>query len=40
MIEVWSWPTPNGQKVHIAPEELGLPYTLVPINIGAGEQFC
>ena len=39
MIEVWSWPTPNGQKLHIAIEELGLPYTLIPVNIGAGEQF-
>ncbi len=38
-IEVWSWPTPNGHKVHIALEELGLPYTVVPINIGKGEQF-
>ncbi len=27
MIEVWTWPTPNGHKVHIALEELGLPYT-------------
>jgi GST-like protein len=39
VIEIWSWPTPNGQKVHIAIEELGLPYTLVPVNIGTGEQF-
>ncbi len=39
MIELWSWPTPNGQKVHIALEELGLPYTVVPVNIGAGDQF-
>ncbi len=39
MIEVWSWPTPNGHKVHIALEELALPYSLVPVNIGAGEQF-
>ena len=39
MIEVWSWPTPNGHKVHIALEELGLPYTVVPVNIGKGEQF-
>ena len=39
MIEVWSWPTPNGHKVHIALEELGLPYRVVPVNIGAGEQF-
>ncbi|WP_376091102.1 glutathione S-transferase family protein [Roseomonas sp. CCTCC AB2023176] len=38
-IEAWSWPTPNGHKVHIALEELGLPYTVVPVNIGAGEQF-
>ena len=39
MIELLSWPTPNGQKVHIALEELGLPYTVSPINIGEGEQF-
>ena len=39
MIEVWTWPTPNGWKVHIALEELGLPYAVVPVNIGAGEQF-
>jgi GSH-dependent disulfide-bond oxidoreductase len=38
-IEVWTWPTPNGHKVHIALEELGLPYRVVPIDIGAGEQF-
>ncbi len=39
MIDVWTWPTPNGHKVHIALEELGLPYTVVPVNIGGGEQF-
>ncbi len=39
MIEIWSWPTPNGEKVHIAIEELGLPYTLIPVDIGSGEQF-
>ena len=39
MIEVWSWATPNGHKVHIALEELGLPYKVIPINIGAGDQF-
>jgi GSH-dependent disulfide-bond oxidoreductase len=39
MIEVWTWPTPNGHKVHIALEELGLTYKVVPVNIGAGEQF-
>ncbi len=38
-IEVWSWPTPNGHKVHIALEELALPYALTPVDIGAGEQF-
>jgi len=39
MLEIWTWPTPNGQKVHIALEELGLPYTIVPVAIGKGEQF-
>jgi len=39
MIEAWTWPTPNGHKLHIALEELALPYKLVPVNIGAGEQF-
>jgi GST-like protein len=32
MIEVWSWPTPNGHKVHIALEELGLEYKVIPVN--------
>jgi GST-like protein len=39
VIELFSWPTPNGQKVHIALEELGLPYTVTAVNIGEGEQF-
>jgi len=39
MIEAWSWPTPNGHKVHIALEELELPYKIIPVNISAGEQF-
>jgi GSH-dependent disulfide-bond oxidoreductase len=39
MLELWSWPTPNGHKVHIGLEELGLPYKVTPVNIGAGEQF-
>ncbi|MDE2005062.1 MAG: glutathione S-transferase N-terminal domain-containing protein [Rhodospirillales bacterium] len=39
MIEAWTWPTPNGHKIHIALEELGLPYKVIPINIGKGEQF-
>ena len=38
-IKVYSWATPNGHKVHIMLEELGLPYEVVPINIGAGDQF-
>ena len=38
-IQVWTWPTPNGHKVHIMLEELGLPYEVVPINIGSGDQF-
>ncbi|PPE70864.1 glutathione S-transferase N-terminal domain-containing protein [Caldimonas thermodepolymerans] len=39
MIEVYSWPTPNGHKVHIMLEECGLPYTVHAIDIGAGDQF-
>ena len=39
-IELWYWPTPNGWKVSIALEEMGLPYTLKPVNIGTGEQFA
>lgn len=38
-IELWYWPTPNGWKVSIALEEMGLPYVVRPLNIGAGEQF-
>ena len=39
MIEVYSWPTPNGHKVHIMLEECGLPYRAHPVDIGAGDQF-
>jgi GST-like protein len=39
MIDLHYWPTPNGWKVSIALEELGLPYTVKPLNIGRGEQF-
>jgi GST-like protein len=39
MIEVFSWATPNGHKVHIMLEECGLPYKAIPVNIGAGDQF-
>ncbi len=38
-IEVHYWPTPNGHKVTIALEEMGLPYTITPVNIGRGDQF-
>jgi GSH-dependent disulfide-bond oxidoreductase len=39
MLELFSWPTPNGHKIHIMLEECGLPYKVTPINIGAGDQF-
>lgn len=38
MIDLYSWPAPNGQKVQILVEELGIPYRLVPINITRGDQ--
>lgn len=38
-IELWYWPTPNGWKVSIALEEMGLAYEVKPVNIGAGAQF-
>ena len=40
MIEVYSWATPNGHKVHIMLEECGLPYRVHAIDIGTGEQFA
>lgn len=39
MIDVYSWATPNGHKIHIMLEELGLEYKPIPIDIGAGDQF-
>ncbi len=39
MIDVYSWATPNGHKVHIMLEECGLLYTAHPVNIGTGDQF-
>ncbi len=39
MIDVFSWPTPNGHKVHIMLEECGLPYKAIPVDIGKGDQF-
>jgi len=39
MIDLHYWPTPNGKKVTILLEELGMPYKVVPVNIGKGDQF-
>ncbi|MCF3629146.1 glutathione S-transferase N-terminal domain-containing protein [Thalassospiraceae bacterium LMO-SO8] len=39
MIDLYSWPTPNGHKVHIMLEETGLAYNIHPINIQKGDQF-
>jgi GSH-dependent disulfide-bond oxidoreductase len=39
MIEVYSWATPNGHKVHIMLEECALPYKVVAVDIGIGDQF-
>ena len=39
MIDLYTWPTPNGHKIHIMLEECKLPYRVHPINIGAGDQF-
>ncbi|MBT9506879.1 glutathione S-transferase N-terminal domain-containing protein [Rhodoferax sp.] len=40
MLDLYYWPTPNGWKISIMLEECGLPYQLVPVNIGKGEQFA
>jgi GST-like protein len=39
VIDVYTWPTPNGHKVHIMLEECGLPYRVHAVDIGAGDQF-
>ena len=39
-IDLFYWPTPNGWKISIALEEMGLPYTLHLIDIGKGDQFA
>jgi GST-like protein len=39
MLDLHYWPTPNGKKVTILLEECGLPYRIVPANIGKGDQF-
>ena len=38
-IELHYWPTPNGCKITIMLEECGLPYEVMPVNIGRGDQF-
>ena len=39
MIDLYYWPTPNGHKITIALEEMGLPYTLHYVDISKGDQF-
>src|ERR1700746_2278252 len=39
MIDLYYWTTPNGHKITMFLEEVGLPYKIFPINIGKGEQF-
>jgi GST-like protein len=39
-IDLYYWPTPNGWKISIALEELALAYRVIPVDIGAGEQFA
>ncbi len=39
MIDIYSWPTPNGHKIHIMLEETGLPYRVHGVNIRTGDQF-
>jgi len=38
-IELYTWNTPNGRKISVALEEMGLPYSVHPVNISKGEQF-
>jgi GST-like protein len=38
MIDLYTWNTPNGYKVSVTLEELGLPYTVKPVDLGKGEQ--
>lgn len=39
MIDVYYWPTPNGHKITIMLEECGMPYKIIPVDIGGGDQF-
>lgn len=40
MIDLYYWPTPNGKKVAILLEEAAIPYEMIPLNIGRGDQFA
>ncbi len=40
MLELWTWPTSNGHKIHIMLEELQLAYKIIPVNISTGDQFA
>jgi GSH-dependent disulfide-bond oxidoreductase len=40
MIDLYTWTTPNGRKVSIMLEEIGLPYKVHPVNLGRQEQFA
>ena len=39
MIDFYYWPTPNGWKISILLEELGIAYRAIPVDINAGDQF-
>lgn len=39
MIDLYTWPTPNGHKIHIMLEETGLDYRVIPVDINKGDQF-
>jgi GST-like protein len=39
VIDLYYWPTPNGHKITLFLEESGMPYTIIPVDIGKGEQF-
>lgn len=39
MIDLYYWTTPNGHKITMFLEEVGLPYNIIPVNIGTGDQF-
>lgn len=40
MIDLYYWPTPNGKKITILLEEAAIPYKMIPLNIGRGDQFA